>query len=119
MAKLSKQDRINAEIKRLTELFSDLDTKAMASIDSLIRRAAWMRITLEDYEADIDLKGSVELFTQSDKTEPYERERPVARLYNTMNKNYQSITKQLVESLPKAVPHEVSDEILEFVSGAR
>ena len=35
------------------------------------------------------------MFSQSEKTEPYERERPVARLYNTMNKNYQSIIKQM------------------------
>jgi len=35
------------------------------------------------------------MFTQSEKTEPYERERPVARLYNTMNANYQKIIKQL------------------------
>lgn len=60
-----------------------------------------MRITLEDYEKDLDNKGYVEMFSQSEKTDPYERERPVARLYNTMNKNYQTIIKQLGDLLPK------------------
>lgn len=60
-----------------------------------------MRVTLEDYETDLDANGYVELFSQSEKTDPYERERPVARLYNTMNKNYQSIIKQLGDLLPK------------------
>ena len=54
-----------------------------------------MRVTLEDMEQDLDQNGYVEMFTQSERTDPYERERPVARLYNTMNKNYQSIMKQL------------------------
>lgn len=62
-----------------------------------------MRVTLEDWENDIDKNGYVEMFTQSEKTDPYERERPVARLYNTMNKNYQSIIKQLSDLVPKEV----------------
>jgi hypothetical protein len=69
--------------------------------DGLIKRAAYMLVTLEDYELDLDTRGYVEQFSQSEKLEPYEMERPVARLYNTMNKNYQSIMKQLSELIPK------------------
>jgi len=60
-----------------------------------------MRITLQEYRADLDAHGYVEMFSQSQNTPAYERERPVARLYNTMNKNYQSITKMLSDMLPK------------------
>ena len=75
-----------------------------------------MRVTLEDYEKDLDENGYVEMFSQSEKTEPYERERPVARLYNTMNKNYQSIMKQLSDMLPKQQAEVKDDGFDAFVA---
>lgn len=98
---LTKDERILKEDKRLRKIYKDIDKDKQALIDGLISRAAYMRITLEDYEKDIMQNGYFEMFTQSEKTDPYERERPVARLYNTMNKNYQSIIKQLSDLLPK------------------
>lgn len=102
--KKAKKRRIAQEEKRLRMIYKDLPADLAGVADGLIRRAAYMRITLEDYEQDLDEKGYVELFSQSEKMEPYERERPVARLYNTMNKNYQSIVKQLADLLPKSDP---------------
>lgn len=116
---LSKAERIAAEIQRLIGIFQDLDTVSLASIDSVVRRAAYMRITLEDYEADLDAKGYVEMFSQSPSQTPYERERPVARLYNAMLKNYTAIMKQLCDDLPDSVPEDVSKEINEFADGTR
>lgn len=49
---------------------------------------------------DIQEKGETELFSQSEKTEPYERERPSARLFTSTDKNYQAIIKQLNELTP-------------------
>ena len=97
---LSKDERIKKESKRLKDICENIDKNKMGIAESLISRAAFMRITLEDYEKDLDENGYVELFTQSEKTEPYERERPVARLYNSMNTNYQKIMKALVDLLP-------------------
>jgi flavin-dependent dehydrogenase len=88
----------------------------MASAERLIPRAAYMRITLENYEKDIKERGSYEMFTQSEKTDPYERERPVARLYNTMNKNYQSIMKQLDDLVPKQEIKVEDDGFEEFLN---
>lgn len=98
---LSKDKRIKKEIRRLRKIYKDIDKDNQAIIEGLIQRAAYMRVTLEDWEIDIMENGYYEMFTQSEKTEPYERERPVARLYNTMNKNYQSIIKQLSDLVPK------------------
>lgn len=112
---LTKEERINAEEKRLRRIYKDLPKDTRAIIDGLIRRAAYMRITLEDYEKDIDENGYMEMFSQSDKTDPYERERPVARLYNSMTKNYQSAIKQLDDKLPKAEIKAVDDGFDDFV----
>lgn len=98
---MTKDERISKEVKRLNRIYKDIDKDKKAIIDGLINRAAYMRIALEDWEIDILENGITEMFTQSEKTDPYERERPVARLYNTMNKNYQSIIKQLSDLLPK------------------
>lgn len=114
---LTKFERISKEDKRLRRIYKDIKKDRLATVDGLIRRAAYMRITLEDMEIDLDEKGFVEMFSQSEKTEPYERERPIARLYNTMNKNYQSIVKQLSELIPKEVPqNETNDGFDDFVN---
>jgi hypothetical protein len=111
----TKQERIDAEIKRLNAIYRNVPKREKSIIEGLIKRAAYMRVTLEDYEVDLDAGGYVEKFQQSEKVDPYERERPVARLYNTMNKNYQSIIKQLGDLVPKEIPKTEDDAFDEFI----
>jgi len=113
---LSRDERISKEEKRLRRIYKNIGKDQKAIIDGLIQRAAYMRIALEDWENDIMVNGYIEMFTQSEKTDPYERERPVARLYNTMNKNYQSIIKQLTDLVPKELPKTEDDGFDEFVN---
>lgn len=115
----TKNARIITEKDRLNKIYKDVPEENKSIIEGLINRAAFMRVTLEDMESDLDENGFVELFTQSEKTEPYERERPVARLYNTMNKNYQSIIKQLSDLVPKQEVKEESDGFDEFLTMKR
>lgn len=114
---IEKLNRIKAEEKKLKSIYTKIGAKQKKIIDGLIQRAAYMRVTLEDYEKDLDEGGYVELFSQSENLEPYERERPVARLYNAMNKNYQSIIKQLTDLVPKEQPKQQNDNFDEFVNG--
>ncbi|MCG2185108.1 hypothetical protein K4Q81_01720 [Staphylococcus epidermidis] len=96
---LIKQKRIKKELSKLKKIYKDIPKDKMIIVDGLINRAAFMRISLEDMELDIHKDGFVEMFSQSETQTPYERERPVARLYNSMNKNYQSIIKELTSHL--------------------
>lgn len=105
-----KKKRVRKEYNRIKKIYKDMPPDVKTTVDSLIHRAAFMRVSLEDMEADLDERGFVEFFSQSEKTEPYERERPVARLYNTLNKNYQSIMKQLSDLVPKPKPIESTEE---------
>lgn len=114
---LTRDERITKEERRLKRIYKNIDKDSKAIIDGLVRRAAYMRITLEDWEEDIMDNGYFEMFTQSDKTDPYERERPVARLYNTMNGNYQKIIKQLSDLVPKREPEKKDDGFDAFVAG--
>lgn len=113
----TKEDRILKEERRIKRVYKELPKDKTDVTQGLIRRAAYMRITLEDMENDLDENGFVEMFSQSDNQTPYERERPVARLYNTINKNYQSIIKQLSDLLPKVEPKEQDDGFDDFIRG--
>ncbi len=106
---LTKAEKIKKEVNRLKRIYKEIET---GDKEGLINEAAYMRIQLDLYRDDLDTNGYYEMFTQSEKTDPYERERPVARLYNTLNKNYQSIMKQLNDMLPKQPPksQEVVDD---------
>lgn len=118
---MTKEQMIKKEERRLRKNYRDLPKETLGSVDGLIREAAYMRVQLELYRRDLDQQGYTEMFRQSEKVEPYERERPVARLYNTMNKNYQTIIKQLSDMLPKPKPGkqgEVDDGFDDFVQGA-
>jgi len=96
--------RVTREITRLEKIFAKLPNGEKAAVDGLIKRAAHMRVTLEDYEQDILFNGSVELFQQKAGAPSFERARPVAMLYNSVNTSYQKIIKQLTDLLPKADP---------------
>lgn len=113
---LTKDERIKKEERRLKRIYKNIDKDNKAIIEGLIRRAAYMLVTLEDWEKDIMENGVTEMFTQSEKTEPYERERPVARLYNTMNANYQKIIKQLGDLVPKEVKVVEDDGFKDFIA---
>lgn len=111
----TKEDRTKREKLRLDRIYKDIGKENKSIIEGLVNRAAFMRITLEDMEKDLDMNGFVEPFTQSSNMDPYDRERPVARLYNTMNKNYQSIIKQLSDLLPKEKAVEKDDGFDGFI----
>ena len=88
------------EIERLTEIYRGLPPKQFALAQGLIIQAARLRVRLDKLWAEIEEKGETEWFTQSDKTDPYERERPASRTFTATDKSYQSIIKQLNDMLP-------------------
>lgn len=100
------------EIARLTQLYRELPPKKFALAQGLIVQAARLRVRLDKLWQDIEKNGEVELFTQSEKTDPYERERPCARLFTSTDKNYQGIIKQLNDMLPEDVSN--VDDLSEF-----
>lgn len=114
---LTKEQRIRKEFNRLKRFYKALvSDEKLKSIDGLMQRAAYLRVTLEDMEADLDENGFVEPFSQSENQTPYERERPTARLFNTLTKNYQSAMTQLNKVLPDEAPKDTDDGFDSFVS---
>lgn len=96
-----KNKRVKKEYNRLKKLYNDIPPEKLKLVDGLIIQAARLRVNLDDNWEDISENGDYELFSQSPQTDPYERERPVARLYNNRDQSYQRIIKQLTDLLPE------------------
>ncbi|PGA94858.1 hypothetical protein [Bacillus toyonensis] len=101
--RLERDTLVQKETERLRILFHDISPRKLKVVEGLIVQAARLRVSLNEMWKDLSENGDYEMFSQSDKTEPYERERPVARLYNTRDQSYQRIMKQLTDLLPEEI----------------
>lgn len=99
----TKEQRIRTEERRLNRIYKNLESQKKQVVVGLIKRAAYMRITLEDFEKDLDENGYTEKFQQGREQTPYDRKRPVAEMYTSMQALYQKAVKQLTDLLPKEV----------------
>ncbi|MBE6068838.1 MAG: hypothetical protein E7211_14245 [Clostridium lundense] len=115
---MKKDKRIKKEENRLKKIYKNIEDKKKETVIGLIQRLAYLRVTLEDFEQDLDENGFTELFQQGEKQSPYERKRPVADLYNTMNTSYQKGIKQITDLLPKGEEKkEDEDGFNDFIYG--
>lgn len=96
--------RIRKEVTRLNKIFVGKSENEISYLAGLIKRAAFMKCQLEDMEKDLNENGFTEMFSQSANAPPYERERPTARMYNSLNKNYQTLMKQLSDFVDRTNP---------------
>ena len=109
-----RERTVESETKRLNKLYKNIPDNKRKLVEGLIVEAARLRVRLDYLWKDIQENGETEMFSQSDKTDPYQRERPASRTYTATNKNYQSIMKQLSEMLPG---EDNSDELADFLNG--
>ena len=97
---IKRDELVQKETERLRILFHDIPPRKLKVIEGLIVQAARLQISLNEMWKDLSENGDYELCSKSDETESYERERPVAKLYNTRDQSYQRIMKQLTDLLP-------------------
>lgn len=115
---MAEDKRVLKEVQRLKNLYKDLSKDKQAIAQGLIVQAARMRIRCDDLWKNLQEHGETEMFTQSEKTDPYERERPQARLFTASDKAYQSVIKQLNDMLPDTAVKPAADDLMaEFLRG--
>lgn len=102
--------RVKKEKQRLDKIFKSIPDDKKRVAQGLIVQAARIRILLDDAWLDIQEKGDYELFTQSENAPPYERERPIAKLFNSRDAAYQKIIMQLSKLLPEEIDVVVDKE---------
>ena len=115
--KTEKDKQIEKEYRRIKRLFGELSEKRKALADSQIKRAAFMRVALEELEETIKKEGTLDVFEQGEYS--YNREHPALKSYNTTIKNYIAIIKQLNDMLPQEAEKVTDDGFESFIAKAR
>ena len=92
--------RVRKEFNRLKKIFKNMPPNQFVVVQGLIVQAARLRVSLDDLWTDIEENGRTEMFSQSADVGPYQRERPAAKQFATLDKNYQTIMKQLTDLCP-------------------
>jgi len=95
-----KSDKIKKERNRLRRQFSSIRPNKKRVVEGLIDRAAFLRVSLEELELDLNTNGYTEWFKQGNQ-DPYLRRRPQADLHISFTSNYQKAIKALTDLLPK------------------
>ncbi|MFD1176875.1 hypothetical protein ACFQ3W_11265 [Paenibacillus puldeungensis] len=110
----TKRDKIDAEIVRLTKLLNDVDNKSKKIVESLIKNAAFMAVTLDELQETMNENGVVSEY-QNGEHQWGTKKSPEVEIYNVMIKNHSAIMKQLTDLRPKAPPKTQDDGFEDFV----
>lgn len=109
---LTKDEKIKKEFNRLKRIFRGLPKEKLHSVQSLIRNAAFMAVTLDDLQLTINENGVVSHY-QNGENQWGTKKSPEVDVYNTMIKNYSSVVKQLCDFLPEG-DKDKEDELMNF-----
>lgn len=109
---MAKKVTEKSEIRRLEEIFQGLPPNKYQVAKGLIVQAARHRVRLDYLWRDIQENGETEEFRQSDKTEPYQRKRPVVEIYTATDTNYQKIMAKLLDLVPEEVERSKLQQLL-------
>lgn len=101
MAKLTKKTRVDREKKRLQEIFKDLEPNKLETCQSLIDRAAFITVSLQVLEVQLNETGWVEHY-QNGANQGGMKKAAAADVHISLTKNLNAITKQLLELVPPA-----------------
>lgn len=104
----AKKRLINAERKRLEEIFGEIDEKKKKVVDGLIDECAFMRVELRELRERIVNEGVEDEMSQGQYT--ITREAPYVRTYHTMLQRYTTATEKLTGLLPKGSEGAVFDD---------
>ena len=101
MAKASKETRIKKEKKRLQEIFKDMEPNKLNTCQALIDRAAFITISLQDLEVQLNETGWVEPY-QNGENQSGLKKAAAADVHISLTKNLNAIVKQLLDLVPPA-----------------
>lgn len=99
MKEISKEKRITKELKRLTELFAEVDGNQRSIALPLLQNAAFMAVTLQDLQETILESGTTDIYTNGENQTGVKQSAEL-QAYNSLIKNYASLIKSLSKLLP-------------------
>ena len=108
---LTKQDRIAKKRRELRRIYRDIDANKLKTVEALIERAAFYSVSLEDLEAELNVDGWTEEYTNGRNQSGVKRS-AAADAHIAITKNLTAITKQLLELCPPAAKKSRLDKFL-------
>ena len=117
-ADMTKEEIISAEKRKLSGIYSRLESKTKKSVSSLIDNAAFMAASLYELQHDINAAGYTEEYHNGANQSGVKRSAKVD-IYIQLEKNYASVIKQLTDLLPKEdkIKEKKDDGFDGFVNG--
>lgn len=101
MPKIKVTTRIQREKDRLSEIFKDLEPNKLKTCSALIDRAAFITVSLEDLEVQLNTTGWVEPY-QNGENQSGLKKAAAADVHISLTKNLNTIIKQLLDMVPPA-----------------
>lgn len=96
---LTKEQKIKKEIARLKRVFKDLDKNKLQTVESLIKNAAFMAVSLEELQEIINAEGYVVEY-QNGENQKGTKQSDAVKIHIAMTKNHAAIIKQLTDLVP-------------------
>ena len=112
MAKAKKETRIRREKERLLEIFKDLEENKLKTTMALIDRAAFITVSLEDLEEELNRSGWIETYRNGENQSGIKKA-AAADVHISLTKNLNAIMKQLLDIVP---PSQKSSRLTELMN---
>lgn len=96
-----KLKRIKKERTRLMRIFVDLDENKKETCEALIDRAAFITVSLQDLERQLNATGWVETY-QNGENQYGMKKAAAADVHISLTKNLNAIMKELLNLVPPA-----------------
>ena len=97
---MTKENRISAELNRISVYFEDVDANQRAIVTPLLQNAAFMKVTLEDLQESIIMQGTTDEY-QNGANQHGIKQSAQLQAYNSLIKNYANVIKTLSGLLPR------------------
>lgn len=113
---LNKEMIIKKELKKIKQIYKDLDPNRKKNAESLMSSAAFMAASMMELENIINVKGYTEEY-QNGANQKGVKKCSEVEIYNNLAKNYLSYIRQLDDMLQKSGGKDEEDELLKFITG--
>lgn len=101
VAEKTKEERIKSETRKLMKIYSVLDENKLNTVKTLICRAAFLTVNLQDLEEELNANSWTEVYINGSNQSGVKKS-AAADVYISLTKNLTAIIKQLLELCPPA-----------------
>lgn len=106
--------KINAEEKRLIEIFLNMEEELRRTAEGLVKNAAFQRVVLEELQLLIKRDGYVEEYKNGANQSGLKKSAAVEVYDKTLN-TYSKIVKQLCDLMPESGTYDPGAELMGFI----